>query len=136
MSMSYNECRRLVGLDHSQRMPEIEYRWVGYTGGKIFECKNMTEASQYTLNDRLATPESVKRREDFLNSNIEKEKLATEMFQKSLRADYIYLPEKLYQFCYAVAYKRKQSEGLDEVAEYLGDVIAFAQKVTAITSED
>lgn len=133
MSMSYSECAKRVGLDRNQPMPEIEYRWVGYSGGKIIECKTMTEASQYTLNDRLSTPESVQRREDFLKSNIEKEKQAIELFNKSLREDYRYLPQALYDVCYNEAYRRSHLDGLDEVAETLAEVVSFVQKVQLAT---
>lgn len=133
MSLSYSECAKRVGLDRNQQMPEIEYRWVGYSGGKIIECKSMTEASKYTLNDRLSTPESVQRREDFLKSNIEKEKLAIDLFTKSLREDYQYLPKSLYDVCYAEAHKRSFSDGFDEVAETMADVVSFAQKVQLAT---
>lgn len=133
MSLSYSECAKRVGLDRNQQMPEIEYRWVGYSGGKIIECKTMTEASKYTLNDRLSTPESVKRREEFLKSNIEKEKLAIDLFTKSLRQDYQFLPQSLYDVCYAEAYKRSHASGLDAVAECLADVVSFAQKVQLAT---
>lgn len=133
MSMSYSECVARAGLDRSQPMPEIEYRWVGYSGGQIIECKSMTEASKYTLNDRLSTPESVKRRDDFLNSNIEKEKIAIEMFTKSLRQEYQYLPQSLYDVCYAEAYRRSHTSGLNEVGETLSEVINFAQKVNLAT---
>ena len=133
MSLTYSECAKRVGLDRSKPLPEIEYRWVGYSGGKIIECKSMTEALKYTLNDRLSTPESVKRREDFLKSNIEKEKLAIDLFNKSLRDDYKYLPQPLYDVCYVEAYKRRHSEGLDAVAECLADVVSFAQKVQLAT---
>lgn len=134
MSLSYSECTNRVGLDRNQQMPEIEYRWVGYAGGKIIECKSMTEASQYALNDRLSTPESRKRREDFLNSNMEKEKLAIDMFTKSLRQEYQFLPDSLYDVCYSEAYKRQHSDGLDAVAECLADVVSFAKKVQLATA--
>lgn len=136
MSMSYSECTKKVGLNRNQPMPEIEYRWVGYAAGKIIECKSMTEAKQYTLNDRLSTPESIKRREDFLNSNIEKEKKAINLFNESIRKDYSHIPDTLYDVCYAEAYRRGHASGLDSVAEYLEDVVSFAEKVHLATTEE
>lgn len=137
MSISHSECMRRVGLNRNQPMPEIEYRWVGYSGGKVVECKSMMEAQQYTLHDRLSTEESVKRRDDFLKSNINKEKQAIEMFKESLRNDYLHLPQELYDVCYNEAYKRGFSiGGLDTVSETLVDVVAFAQKVFLATKEE
>ena len=137
MSISHSECMRRVGLNRNQPMPEIEYRWVGYSGGKVVECKSMMEAQRYTLHDRLSTEESVKRREDFLKSNIEKEKKAIELFKESLRNDYLHLPQELYDVCYIEAYKRGFSiGGLDTVSETLVDVVAFAQKVFLATKEE
>jgi hypothetical protein len=136
MSLSYSQCSKQIGIDRNKQMPEIEYRWVGYSAGKIIECKSMTEAKNYTLNDRLATPESVKRREDFLNSNIEKERLVIELFKKSLRSEYNFLPKALYDVCYAEAYKRGYTSGYDSVAEAMADVVNFAKKVKLASPEE
>jgi hypothetical protein len=129
MSKSYSECCREVGLDRNKRIPELVYRWVGYSGGKLIECKSMTEAQQYALNERLSTPESVKARDDFFKSNIEKEKQAVNIFYKSLREDYLNISDELFEVCYAEAYKRGHSEGYDEVALCMAEVVEFAQKV-------
>lgn len=133
MSLSYSECVKKVGLNRDLPLPELVYRWVGYSGGKIIVCKSMTEASQYTLHDRLATPESIHAREDFLKSNIEKESRAIEMFQKSLREGYPELSDELYDVCYREARARGHSTGLDEVANIMSDVVSFAELVQKAT---
>ena len=134
MSKSYSQCCKEVGLDRSKQMPELQYRWVGYSGGKIVECRTMAESMEYSLNERLITEESAKMREDFLRTNIEKEKKALELFHSSLRKEYSELSDDLYKLCYAEAYSRGHSAGLDEVSTYLGDVVYFAKKVQEIES--
>ena len=133
MSLSYTECAKKVGLNRDLPLPELVYRWVGYSGGKIIECRTMGEAAEYALHDRLATDESAKAREDFQKSKTEKEARAIEMFQKSLREEYPEVPDALYDVCYREAYTRGHASGLDDVAHILADVISFAELVQKVT---
>lgn len=129
MSKSYSECCREVGLDRNKRIPELVYRWVGYSGGKLIECKSMMEAQQYALHERLSTEESVQARDNFFKDNIEKEKKAINLFVRSLREDYSEISDQLFDVCYDEAYKRGHSAGYDEVAAYMDEVVGFAKKV-------
>lgn len=129
MHKTYEDCCKEVGLNLKDPPPKLSSHWVGYDAGNVVPCKNMNEAMKYSLYENVTTPESRKAHDEYFEIRHMQEEEATKIFLKSLREEYPYLSDELYNLCYAEAFSRSSDQGPDSVATQIIEVIDFVRMV-------
>jgi hypothetical protein len=128
---TWKECVDEAGVRPYTERPQLEVTYVGYKDGKVIPCKTLIEAKKYRMNDSVASPESLKLRENFDKANKKASQNANDIYRNALREEYSYLSDAVYDLCYSKAYDDGHSGGYDEVTNCMIDITDFAEKIVA-----
>lgn len=133
MAISYKEACTKAGLDTFEQVQE-KIKYVAYKNGSANHFDDKKEAlACSTLVERLVTNEDDvrKNREELRRLN----RAAFDIWYESLREEYSYFSDAVFNLVYDMANERGHSSGYDEVANCMIDVAVFAEKIIAATKK-
>ena len=132
---TFQECCNEIGYDRRTKFPDPVYKYFSYEGGNAIEIDKIAFENGKILRknaekvEKVETHESKKIREEYRKEISDKVATATELWEVALREEYGYMQNDLFSLCYAEAYERGHSCGMDEVASYMSSVVYFANRV-------
>lgn len=120
-------------LDYSTR-PTPEYVWVAYKNGEVvYRSLLSREDAEKRGNTKVVERVCVNKADIDVWDEAQTQALgrAETKWYEDLREEYSELNSTIFNLCYNEAQDRGHSSGYDEVANYMIDIVDFAEKILA-----
>lgn len=119
--------------DYSTR-PAPECMWFAYKNGEVvYRSLLSQEDAEKRGNTKVVEKVCVNKADIDAWDEVRQqtECRAETKWYEDLREEYSFLNSTVFSLCYAEAYDRGHSSGYDEVANYMIDIVYFAEKILA-----
>ena len=123
-------------LDYSTRpaRPAPEYVWFAYKNGEVvYRSLLSQEDAEKRGNTKVVEKVCVNKADIDAWDEVQEQTIyrAETKWYEDLREEYSFLNSTVFSLCYAEAYNRGHSSGYDDVANYMIDIVYFAEKILA-----
>ena len=126
--IAFSDACHQVGYDQSAKAPEAKFVWFGYKSGQAQQFDSPEKANLFSSNvERVCINQN--EISAFWDAQVELEQKASEIFHQALREKYANLPQSIYRLVYNAAYDRGHHAGYDEIANYMIELIEFAESI-------
>ena len=133
---TWNECCLEAGYDSSLTPPPIDKIWFAYKNGESKSFLSQEAAYSYSkLIEFVNEPKSKKAFDDFWAKQQHTIGIAVNIWYKSLREEYSYLSDVVFNLCYSKAYRDCHSSDRNEIANQLKSVVEFVKSIIEHTAD-
>lgn len=128
---TWSECCQEVGFDPEDfNPPEIEYSYYAYKEGKCSVFYTLVEARQYSsITEKVVDNNSKQKYDLYCSEYYIREAKASDVWEESLREEFSYLNNAVFQKCYSEAYDRGHSDGRNSVYYKMCDIVEFVEEI-------
>ena len=119
-------------LDYSTR-PAPEYVWIANKNGEVVYRSLLSwEDAEARGNTKVVERVCANEADIDAWDEVQEQALirATDSWYSDLREEYSFLKYDVFELCYVEAFARGHSSGYDEVANYMIDIVCFAEKIS------
>ena len=120
-------------LDYSTR-PTPEYVWSAYKNGEVvYRSLLSREDAEKCGNTKVIEKACVNKADIDAWDEVQEQAVcrAEINWYEDMREEYSFLNSTVFNLCFSEAHDRGHSSGYDEVANYMIDIVCFAEKILA-----
>jgi hypothetical protein len=129
---SYYKVLKELQADLPAEPPKAKPVWYAYKNGQLQGSSTISREDAEKRFETRVVEKSVSNQTQidwYWKERREIEDAAFDVWYSELKAQYNYLPARVFELCYAEAYDRGHSSGYDEVANCMSDAAEFAIKI-------
>ena len=130
----YKEYLQAENVPDYRTRPTPEYVWFAYKNGEVVYRSLLSwEDAEKRGNTKVVEKVCVNKADIDAWDEVQEQAVcrAETKWYEDMREEYSFLNSTVFNLCYAEAYGRGHSSGYDEVANYMIDIVCFAEKILA-----